>query len=286
MNARRLFVALSAGVFAAAAHAACPSDLDIALVAARYANLQPAPNPPADLSEADAACARDKLVRFLGQQDLGRIVGYKAGLTNEAVQKRFGATKPVRGTLFENMLVQDGAELPARFGARPLFEADMVVEVKDAGIMKAKTPLEVLAHVSRIHPFIELPDLVVEDPSKLRGAALSAINVGARKGVLGKPFVLPATAESVAALAAMKVRLLDQDGRELDAGGGAAILGQPLNAVLWLVDDLKAGGIVLKKGDLLSLGSFSKLLPPKAGNGVKAVYEGLPGTPSVSVRFR
>lgn len=286
MNARRLFVALSAGVFAAAAHAACPSDLDVALVAARYANLQPAPNPPADLSEADAACARDKLVRFLGQQDLGRIVGYKAGLTNEAVQKRFGATKPVRGTLFEKMLVQDGAELPARFGARPLFEADMVVEVKDAGIMTAKTPLEVLRHVSRIHPFIELPDLVVEDPSKLRGAALSAINVGARKGVLGKPFVLPATAESVAALAAMKVRLLDQDGRELDAGGGAAILGQPLNAVLWLVEDLKAGGIALKKGDLLSLGSFSKLLPPKAGTGVKAVYEGLPGTPSVSLRFR
>lgn len=286
MQTRRLAVALSITAFAAVAHAACPSDLDVALVAARYANLQPAPNPPSELSEADAACGREKFVRFLGQQRLGRVVGYKAGLTNEAVQKRFGATKPVRGTLFEQMLVQDGAELPAKFGARPLFEADMVVEVKDAGIMKAKTPLEVLAHVARIYPFIELPDLVVDDPSKLRGAALSAINVGARKGVLGKPFVLPATAESVAALSAMKVRLLDQDGKELDAGSGAAILGQPLNAVLWLVEDLKSDGIALKKGDLLSLGSFSKLLPPKAGAGAKAVYEGLPGTPSVSVRFR
>ncbi len=34
--------------------AACPSDIDTAMMAARYANLQPAPNPPADLSMADA----------------------------------------------------------------------------------------------------------------------------------------------------------------------------------------------------------------------------------------
>ena len=59
-----------------------------------------------------------------------------------------------------------------------------------------------------------------------------------------------------------------------------------MNAVLWLVKDLKASGIALKKGDLLSLGSFSKLLPPKSGTSAKVTYEGLPGNPSVSVRFK
>lgn len=289
MSPRRFLPTLTGAVLVfhlAGAQAACPPDIDVALQAARYAHLQPAPNPAVSLGEADAACARDKFVRFLGQQGLGRIVGYKAGLTNEAVQKRFGASRPVRGMLFEKMLLQDGAELPAKFGSRPVFEADLVVEVGDAGILKARTPLEVLAHVSRIYPFIELPDLIVEEPGKLNGPGLTALNVGTRKGVLGKPFTLPASSESVAALAAMKVRLLDQDGAELDAGTGAAILGQPLNAVLWLIDDLKASGLTLRKGDLLSLGSFTKLLPPKSGTRVKAVYEGLPGTPEVSVRFR
>lgn len=265
--------------------AACPSDLDAATMAARYANLQPAANPAADLSMADALCGRDKFVRFLGQ-NYGKVVGYKAGLTNPAVQKRFNYPNPVRGTLLEKMLLQDGAEVPARFGARPLFEADLVVEVKDAGINQATTPLEALRHISNIYPFIELPDLVVEDPAKITGPSIVYSNVGARLGVLGRPIKATASPELVEALKNMTVRLVDQDGKELDTGKGSAILEQPLNAVLWLVKDLNASGIELKKGDLLSLGSFSRLLPPKAGTGAKAVYEGLPGNPTVSVRFR
>jgi 2-keto-4-pentenoate hydratase len=279
-------VAITLGAFVLNVDAACPPDTDTALMAARFANLQPAPNPPADMSMADAICGRDVFAGFLGQH-YGKVVGYKAGLTNPAVQKRFNYPNPVRGTLFDKMLLKDGAEVPAKFGARPLFEADMVMEVKDAGINQAKTPLEALRHISRIYPFIELPDLVVEDPSKITGAGIVYINVGARLGVLGKPMnVKAATRELVDALANMTVKLTDQDGRELDAGKGNAILGQPLNAVLWLVKDLKASGISMKKGDLLSLGSFSKLLPPKPGTGAKVTYEGLPGNPSVSVRFK
>jgi len=265
--------------------AACPSDVDTALMAARYANLQPAPNPPADLSMIDAVCGRDKFVRFLGQ-NYGKVVGYKAGLTNPAVQKRFNHPDAIRGTLFEKMLLQDGAEVPAKFGARPLFEADLVVEVKDARINQATTPLEALRHLSRIYPFIELPDLVVEDPAKITGPSLVYSNVGARLGVLGQPIKVNASPELVDALKNMTVRLVDQDGKELDSGKGSAILEQPLNAVLWLVKDLKASGIQLKQGDLLSLGSFSRLLPPKPGTGAKVIYEGLPGNPTVSVRFK
>ncbi len=272
-------------LLAPAAHAACPSDVDTALMAARFANLQPAPNPPAELTMAEALCGRDKLTALLAQSQ-GKVVGYKAGLTNPAVQKRFNHPSPVRGTLFEKMLLEDGATLPAAFGARPLFEADLVVEVKDAGIHRATTPLEALRHLSRIYPFIELPDLVVEDPKKITGPSLVYANVGARLGVLGKPVEVKATPELVNALAAMTVRLLDQDGTEIEASKGKAILGQPLNAVLWLAKDLRASGITLKKGDLLSLGSFSRLLPPKPGTGAKVVYEGLPGNPTVSVSFR
>jgi 2-keto-4-pentenoate hydratase len=277
--------AITLGIFALSAHAACPSDVDTAMMAARYASLQPAPNPPPDMTMADAVCGRDKFTNFL-TQNYGKVVGYKAGLTNPAVQKRFNYPNPVRGTLFEKMLLQDGAEVPTKFGARPLYEADIVVEVKDAGINQAKTPLEALQHISRIYPFIELPDLMVEDPAKITGPGIAYSNVGARLGVLGKPIVVKATPELVEALANMTVKLVDQDGKELETGKGGAILGQPLNAVLWLVKDLNESGIPLKKGDLLSLGSFSRLLPPKPGTGAKVTYEGLPGNPTVSVRFK
>ncbi len=277
--------AITLGAFAVSVHAACPSDVDTAAMAARYANLQPAPNPPPEMTMADALCGRDKFTQFLGQ-NYGKVVGYKAGLTNPAVQKRFDYPNPVRGTLFEKMLLQDGAEVPAKFGARPLFEADIVMEVKDAGINQAKTPLEALRHISRIYPFIELPDLVVEDPAKITGPSITYSNVGARLGVLGKPIAVKATPELVEALANMTVKLVDQDGKEIETSKGSAILGQPLNAVLWLVKDLNGSGIPLKKGDLLSLGSFSRLLPPKPGTGAKVIYEGLPGNPTVSVRFK
>ena len=42
----------------------------------------------------------------------------------------------------------------------------------------------------------------------------------------------------------------------------------------------------VKKGDLVSVGSFSKLMPPKAGMKVEAQYQGLPDNPSVTVSFR
>jgi 2-keto-4-pentenoate hydratase len=64
-----------------------------------------------------------------------------------------------------------------------------------------------------------------------------------------------------------------------------AILGHPLNAVLWLARDLEKSGTRLKAGDLLSLGSFTTPMPPKPGLAVTVRYEGLPGNPQVSVRF-
>lgn len=286
MPTRLLVAALwAAQAVAPPASAACPTDLEAAALAARHVARQAIANPGPELTLEDAQCGRDKLNRFLAQA-YGRPVGYKAGLTNPAVQKRFNHGSPVRGTLFEKMLLPDGAVVPAGFGARPVYEADLVVEVKDAAINRATTPAEVLRHVARLYPFIELPDLMLEDPTRPSGPALVLVNAGARLGVLGKPLAVNAGDPWVEALAAMTVRLFDQDGKELDSGPGSAILGHPLEAVIWLAGDLKKAGTPLKKGDLLSLGAFSKPLRPTPGGGARVVYEGLRGNPSVSVRFQ
>jgi 2-keto-4-pentenoate hydratase len=238
-----------------------------------------------DLSMSDGECGRQRLVERLESSD-NRIVGYKAGLTSRAVQERFGVASPVRGVLLEKMLLKDGAEVPADFGARPLFEADLMVVVKDPGIYKAKTHLDVLRSLSLVVPFIELPDILVAEGEKLSAPLIVSLNVGARFGVVGKGIPAQATPEFAAALAAMRVVVSDQGGKELASGRGAAILDHPLNAVLWLVRDLEKSRIKLKAGDVLSLGSFTAPLAPRPGLTVTVRYEGLPGNPAVSVRFK
>ena len=265
--------------------AACPSPQVMAGIAQHWQDKTLASGLDKAMSLADAACARQLLVKELARSQ-GKVVGYKAGLTNAAVQKRFGTDAPVRGVLFEETLIRDGAELPVKFGSRPVLEADLVVEVKDAGINQAKTPAEVLQHISQIMPFIELPDLLLDPKETINGATLTAINAGTRLGVLGQP--IAARAEHLDALATMSVVVRDSADadKELARGPGAAILDHPLNAVIWLAKDLAAEGILLQAGDLLSLGSFTPLMPPRPGMAVRVSYEGLLGMPSVTVKFK
>jgi len=188
--------------------------------------------------------------------------------------------------LLEKMLLADGAEVPADFGARPMFEADLMVVVKDAGIHKAKTHLDVLRSLERVVPFIELPDILVAEGEKLSAPLIVSLNVGARLAVVGKVIPAQATPEFAAALADMRVVVSDQGGKELASGRGTAILDHPLNAVLLLVQDLEKSRIKLQPGDMLSLGSFTVPLAPRPGLTATVRYEGLPGNPAVSVRFK
>ena len=289
MNTKQTLIALALSVACAtAAQAQCLTDAQAAELAAHYAAKTPAANLE-NLSDADGACTRAKLNQLLAQR-LGKVIGYKAGLTNPAVQKRFNTDKPVWGKLYEGMVLPSGATVEAAFGARPLYEADMLVRVKSAAINQAKTPMQVLEAVDQVIPFIELPDLMVQAPPKLNGAGVSAINVGARLGVAGVPLAVPAyRAERYAllqALADMNVVLTDGNGARLGGGKGSDILDHPLNAVVWLAGALAQEGLTMQPGDLISLGSFSPLLPPKAGLSVTATYDGLPGAAPVRLSFK
>ncbi|GAA4422293.1 fumarylacetoacetate hydrolase [Acidovorax lacteus] len=285
---RTLLAAAWAVACVTSAHAACLTDAQVTELAGHYMARTPAPNPQ-NLSDADGACTRAKLNAALAPR-LGKVIGYKAGLTNPAVQKRFNTDKPVWGVLYEGMVLANGATVEAAFGARPLFEADMLVRVRSSAIHRARTPAEVLDAIDQVIPFIELPDLVVQAPPQLNGAGVAAINVGARLGVAGAPLAIPAyRAERYVLLDAlrdMNVSLTDGSGARLGGGKGSDILEHPLNAVVWLAEALAKEGITLKPGDLLSLGSFSPLLPPKAGQSVTVTYDGLPGAAPVRVQFK
>jgi 2-keto-4-pentenoate hydratase len=238
----------------------------------------------AGIDAATAACVQKTLVRDLAPV-LGPPVGYKVGLTGKAMQERLGVDHPVAGVLLSRMLLDPGTPVPAGYAARPLVEADLVAVIGDAGVNQARTPDEVLAHLSALRPFIELADLALAPDEKPSAASIAAINVGARLGVLGEPIAVdPGMADR---LATMKVSLTDGTSKVLAEAPGTSILGHPLNAVIWLAQDLAARGEALRPGQLVSLGSFGPPAQPVPGGTVTLRYDGLSAAPvSLSVDFR
>jgi 2-keto-4-pentenoate hydratase len=270
------------------AGAQCLSDTEVAALSASIAARTPAAT-PAKFTDADGACSRGKLNALMAKR-YGPVIGYKAGLTNPAVQQRFGADQPVWGVLYEGMVLDSGAVVDAAFGARPLYEADLLVRVKSADINNARTPEDVIAAIDQVIPFIELPDLAVQSVPQLNAAGLAAINVGARFGVKGVPVAVPDSAFGrtfmLDALRDMTIVVTDgKDGKELARGKGGDILEHPLNAVVWLAQALAREGLAMQPGQLISLGSFTPLTPPTAGLTVLASYQGLPDAQPVVASF-
>jgi 2-keto-4-pentenoate hydratase len=275
---------LAAIVVGRTACAACPSDEQVAAFMTDYRSNSVSQGLGSQLTTQEAWCAQAKVVRQM-MTDLGPVVGYKAGLTNPAIQKRFDVDHPVRGVMLRKMMLKSGAEVPAAFGARPFYEADFVVVVKDDGLARATSLRQAAQSISHVVPFMELPDLMIDPRVQLTGPGLVAINVGTRLGVLGDPIPMQTTDEFIDALATMTVTL-SEDGVELQRGPGSAIMGNPLNSAMWLARDLEQAGVHLRPGDLLSLGSFLPIQQPKPGSRATVRYIGLPGDPEVSVRFR
>ncbi|MBE1285156.1 MAG: hydratase [Rhodobacteraceae bacterium] len=261
--------------------AACADDAAVQTFVADYMANRPTKSLVADGTMEDALCTQAKVVAAL-QPHMGPVIGYKAGLTSKPAQERFKVDEPVGGVLYQNMMLEDGATVAVPWGARPVFEADLVLVVGDAAINQASSPDDVLTHVSAVRPFMELPDLTLAEGEAITAVSLTAVGVGSKLGVLGAEIPVTDAAAMTAALAEMTVTLSAGDGTILAQAPGKAVLGHPANSVLWLMSK----GIELKPGDLVSVGSFGPLVPPqKAAGGARVSYAGLPGDPEVSVTF-
>ncbi|MDJ0507985.1 MAG: hydratase [Crocosphaera sp.] len=235
-----------------------------------------------NFTSEEAQIIQEKFISNLSSYQ-GELIGYKAGLTNKKTQDIFKTNQPVLGTLLENMLLPSGIKVPANFGCIPRIEGDLMVRVSSEKINEAKTPEETLKYLDAIIPFLELPDLVYDKNIQLNGKMLIAINVGARLGVVGD--VIPLNKKTIQnnSLKNIVVTLKDESGKIIAQGNSNSLLGDPLNVVFWIKEKLESQGKMLKKGDLLSLGSITPLLPVETGKTILAEYEGLPKTEKETV---
>jgi 2-keto-4-pentenoate hydratase len=244
-------------------------------MAEMYFAKQPQTGFPAGVSYGDGLGIQERYVKLLVPK-LGSIAGYKVGLVTPAGQKRFGLDHPVRGVLLKKMLLPNGSKVSAHYGTQPILEADLIVRVKDKGINEIHTAEEAAEHLSEVITFIELADSTLATNPPPSAGALVSLDVGARSGILGQAFKVTADKNFPDQFGKMQI-VLKKDGKEQSRVRADGVLGHPLNAVLWLVEDMRAKGEKLRAGEVLSLGSPSPQVSPKPGENYDLIYEGLPG---------
>ena len=76
--------------------------------------------------------------------------------------------------------------------------------------------------------------------------------------------------------------VLEKNGEIVVTGAGAATMGHPVNAMVWLANTLGALGIALKAGDIVLSGAMGAMVPVKAGDSLRMAIGGIGGC---SVRF-
>jgi len=229
----------------------------------------------------EAAWVRSQLTERL-RPELGGIFGYKAALTSAAARERFDADEPVMGILLEGMIRNDGATVSLAEGVQLMVEADLLVRVADAAVNQAQTPGDAFDAIDRVAPFIEIADIVFEPDQLLTSPMLTAANAGARLGVMGPQ--IPVAALHREALRTFSVTLLRDGKRAAPEARGTALLGDPMESVLWLARRARERGFALQPGQWLSLGSLTPPQPARAGSSYRAVYRGLgPDTLGIEV---
>ncbi len=287
MNRRHFMMSTSGAVVATVlpklALAACPDADALNTYIADFKAARPSKGYVVKDME-EAYCMQAELAKRLPEA-LGNKVGFKAAFTNPAMYERFKVSGPAYGVMFEKMMLQSGAHVPANFGARPLVEADLLVELRSPGLYLAKTPLDALIHLWDLIPFIELPDLMLDDKN-IGGAQMVGHNVAFRGGVMGPRIRCRATNTFLDEIASMQVIMTeDKSGKEIGRAPGSTLMGHPFNAAIWLAKALDDAGIELQKGDLFSLGGFLPPMTPQPNTTITVKYLGMLEDPSVTVHF-
>jgi 2-keto-4-pentenoate hydratase len=240
-----------------------------------------------NLSMDQAVCIRDVFLAQI-QPLMGRPLGYKAAVITPPAQRDLGLKEPLGGIYLAAMFrPADGATIPVTYGARPIVEAKLLAIVKDEAINDAQTVEEVARSIAFLLPSIELGDSLVHVDQKITAPILIVYNVGARAVLTGTPIPFDGTEAATEKLKRMTVTTLNVGSNTMvDQQSADVIMGNPMNAVLWIVRNQRARGVRLVTGDRLGLGAMSRIRPTP-GLHIATIWEGFTPEPAtVEAVFR
>jgi 2-keto-4-pentenoate hydratase len=193
-----------------------------------------------------------------------RQIGWKVGLTAKAIQEQFGFHEPVFGCILQSF--PSGQELPANL-IKPGFETELCMRFARP-LQGEVTPHQVMDALDGIHPSFE----IIETRGDLsRHIALALADNAQQHSVILGPPMRPGASMRLDQVVA-RVLL---NGKEIVVGTGDAVLGNPLNSVVWLARKLPELGRGIRAGDIVMTGSFVRQFPLAPGDHAQADFSGI-----------
>lgn len=194
------------------------------------------------------------------------IVGKKIGLTSRAMQEMMEVNEPDYGHLLDSMMCVDGDVLSLDNFLQPKLESEIAFilkkDVKGPGV----TALDILEATDYIVPAFEVIDsrianwdITFEDTVADNGSSARAI-------LGGKPTKIDEVDLQHIGMNVWK------NGKQIDHATGAAVMGNPLEAVAWLANALGTFNISLLKGEIILSGALVKAVPVQAGDMFRAEF--------------
>ncbi|MFC2995947.1 2-keto-4-pentenoate hydratase [Acinetobacter sichuanensis] len=197
-----------------------------------------------------------------------RLVGRKIGLTSVVVQKQLGVDSPDFGMLFTDMAYGDGEVIPTSKLIQPKVEAEIALVLK-ADLTQAKhTYADIISATDYALAAIEVVDSRIEN-WKISLLDTVADNASSAAYVLSSQPVLLANVD----LVNCKMQMT-RAGEVVSEGIGKACLANPLNAAVWLADEMVKRGRPLQKGDLVLTGALGPMVAAHPGDEFQVQIEG------------
>lgn len=250
---------------------------DAAILAAaeriRIAHETNQPTPPArdqlPAGDVAAAYAVQKVNTDHWLDARRRLVGRKIGLTSKVVQEQLGVDSPDFGMLFADMALADGEEVALGRVMQPKVEAEVALVLERDLAMPEPTLTELISAVAYAVPAIEIVG------SRIANWDIKLVNTIADNASSGL-FVLGATPVR---LEGLELRLagmvMERRGDQVSVGAGAACLGNPLNAALWLARTMVRVGAPLRAGDVVMTGALGPMVTVAPGDVIDVRISGL-----------
>jgi 2-keto-4-pentenoate hydratase len=198
-----------------------------------------------------------------------KLVGRKIGLTAKAVQKQLGVDQPDFGMLFDDMVAPDSGEIPYHQVMQPRIEGEIALVLAKPLDRERHTIDDVARGIDHIVAAFEIVGSRIANWD-IKIADTVADNASSGRFVLGSEYKRLADVD----LVNCKMVML-RGGQEVSAGTGAACLGNPLNAALWLADMMVKYGRPLQPGDVILSGALGPMVAVSPGDTFEAQFEGL-----------
>lgn len=207
-----------------------------------------------------------------------QVIGRKIGLTSRVVQEQLGVDRPDFGSLFADMVFDDGEPIPMSRFLQPKVEAEVAFVLG----RDLDTPVPTVVDVLRATEFV-LPALEIVD-SRIRDWDITILDTIADNASCGA-VVLGTVPHSLNGLDLPGVgMLLEHGGEVLSTGAGRACLGSPATAVAWLARELQRRSTPLCAGEVILSGALGPMIPVTKPGSYRAELAGLGDVTAVFTR--